>query len=468
LDSSSGGRYFLENLELSSSFSRVVMLDTEMVTSRGDIALLYSELGQFCKQLSATGQTTERIKLKLSYLKDIRNSLSRLTGEKVPDDIEFFEIKSLAMLSEDIRELLKETDIDCIRLPLLSQVEEILDPDKNRITSFYIYDSYSSKLADLRKALKKQRTSEDRHTNYECVAENEKKLAGDTGVSFRNSSFDLIQEISELEDSIRRDLAKKLLPYAQQLEHALLLLAKTDILLSKATQIDKLGLIIPEISDKGIFYKGLFNPEVVEILEKEQKRFQKIDIDFDAPLLITGANMGGKSLTLKTLALTQYLFQFGFGIPASEACIVPVDEVFLSIGDEQNYKLGLSSFAAEMKRINESLTALKSKKREQSEVLILIDEPARTTNPHEGTALATALITIFVEYNALSVVTTHYNIEDINCKRLRVRGFEEEQMNYTLIPDTGGDVPKEAIRIALSLGVDGEWLDLAKKILAKD
>ena len=452
LDSPAGIRYFLEELELSSSFSRVVMLDTEMALSEQDIALRYSELTQFSELIASRSiPIAEKLKVKLNNLKDIRNSLARISRGTTPDDIEFFEIKALAMLNEDIRYILGNTTINCIQLPDLCEVVSILDPDKNRITSFYIYDSYSKELKELRRSLKEHSSKGDANNGYISDANKTKS--------------ELILKIFSIEDKIRERLVSEIAPYIQKLSESLMLLAKADILLAKALQMDKLGLIIPMVSGNSICYKRLFNPEVSGILEKEGKEFQKIDIDFDSPLLITGANMGGKSLTLKTLALTQYLFQFGFGIPAKEASIIPVEEVFLSIGDEQNYRLGLSSFAAEMKRIDKSIAALRSKKREQREVLILVDEPAATTNPLEGIALATALITIFVKQMALSVITTHYNIANVNCKRLRVRGIKDGIMNYALIPDSGGNIPKEAIEIALSLGVDQEWLDLAKEIL---
>ena len=457
---SSGIRYFLEDLNLSSSYARIVMLDREISVSEQDIALLYSELEEFLKILTSENKPViDKLKIKLAELKDIRNSLSRVAGGVTPDDIEFFEIKALAMLNEDIKVLLAKLGINSVQLPSLSNVEAILDPDSNRITSFYIYDSYSSRLAELRTKLKKlfdSNTFDNNSINLE--KENNKNCC--------NSELTL--EIETLEEGIRKDLAKKIAPSIPSLELSLKLLAKTDILQSKASQMYRHGLIIPKISKSGTLYKGLFNPEVAGILKAERKEFQRIDIDFDSPLLITGANMGGKSLTLKTLALVQYLFQFGFGVPASEAAIVPVNEVFLSIGDEQNYKLGLSSFAAEMKRINESIVALRNRKRERREVLILVDEPARTTNPLEGTALATALIAIFVEQKALSVLTTHYNIDSVDCRRLRVRGFEDGKMNYALIPDIGGDVPREALRIAHSLGIDEEWLNRAREILKED
>jgi DNA mismatch repair protein MutS2 len=63
----------------------------------------------------------------------------------------------------------------------------------------------------------------------------------------------------------------------------------------------------------------LFNPEVAEALRLKNKKYQPVDINLtDGPALITGANMGGKTVLLKSVALAQYMFQYGFFVPARE------------------------------------------------------------------------------------------------------------------------------------------------------
>ena len=173
--------------------------------------------------------------------------------------------------------------------------------------------------------------------------------------------------------------------------------------------------------------------------------------------------MGGKTVVLKTLTLCQYLFQFGFGIPASEACIAIKDEIMFCIGDEQSIEKGLSSFAAEMKNIDAVIKA----SREDRRLLALIDEPARTTNPTEGTALVQALLKVLATKQMSLVMTTHYDIEPGSAYCLRVKGFDNGLMNYSLVEVNGGDVPHEALNIAQSLGIDPEWIDLARHELEK-
>ena len=105
-------------------------------------------------------------------------------------------------------------------------------------------------------------------------------------------------------------------------------------------------------------------------------------------------------------------------------------------------------------------------RRSRSErLLALIDEPARTTNPTEGTALVSALVKVLRGDNVSLVMTTHYDIEPTDARCLRVKGFENGTMNYSLVEVQDGEVPHEALNIAESLGIDAEWISEAREIL---
>ena len=226
--------------------------------------------------------------------------------------------------------------------------------------------------------------------------------------------------------------------------------------LAKAMQMRQMGLDFPVMSTDGTSrYEAMFHPQVKAALESRGKAFQPVDIAFGGhPTLITGANMGGKTVVLKTLTLCQLLFQFGFGIPAASAQIAVKDEIHFCIGDEQSVEKGLSSFAAEMKNIDAVIKA----SRENKKLLALIDEPARTTNPTEGAALVTALLQVLAGRDMNLVMTTHYDIEPGDARCLRVKGFENGAMDYQLVEVQDGEVPHEALNIAQSLGIDSEWI----------
>ena len=285
----------------------------------------------------------------------------------------------------------------------------------------------------------------------------------------------LLFEHTELEDRIREKLSEQIHPYKKEINEALTNTATLDILLAKAQQTIDMQLCKPEISTGTTRYTKIFNPQVKEVLWQEGKKFQAIDIDIEqGACLITGANMAGKSVILKTVALAQTLFQFGFYVPAEQAEIALVDEVLLCIGDEQSELSGLSSYASEMLRVNAIVQDVKAGKN----ALILIDELARTTNPTEGKAIVNAMLDFLTDQQARSLITSHYSGIKARCKKMRVKGFVKEYVkgqltinnineyiDYSLIEDTHDSVPQEAMRIARILGIDEELLDKAEEFL---
>ncbi len=436
VDSPCGIRYMLDQLDLQSGYARRWLLDRPMMTSADEILAEYDRLRRFLAYVESLEPThLHTLLFKLQGLKDIRTTIKNLSQRATLDDIELFEVKHLAILSTDVFHLLRAADMhEVVCVPDLEEVISILDPDGMKIATFYVYDSYCAELRELRNKIRLHPEQED-----------------------------LLFEANEIEASVRADLCKKLFPYAAVIEQAQAALAQLDVILAKARQIQSIGLTIPAVSINGTTcYKDLFHPQVKASLANDNRSFQPVDIQFDhTPTLITGANMGGKTVVLKTLTLCQYLFQFGFGIPASGAEIAVRDDVFFCIGDEQSIERGLSSFAAEMKNIDAVIKA----SRQNKKILALIDEPARTTNPTEGSALVEALIKVLDGRDMSLVLTTHYDINPGHAHCLRVKGFEDGRMNYTLVEVDGGEVPHEALNIAESLDIDRLWISEARRLL---
>ena len=437
LDLPCGMRAVFSNLELSSSLSGQILLEREMYVSVSKILSHYNKFSLLINYLSSKSSSIdiEKVKMNLTGLRDIRNTLSAVAAGKVPDDIELFEIKSLAITNQSVRPLLKDLSEILPGLPDLSKVVALLDPDNLRIPSFYIYDSYDSELTQIRKRLKNSK-------------------------EFRE---DLYTECSIIEDRVRGELAKEVKNHLDNLSISLHHLADIDILLAKACLFMRWKLTIPEISEVETDYINLFNPEISEILDKQGIEYQPVNIAIESksPAVLMGANMGGKSVTLRTLALSQFMFQFGFGVPADDAKVVPVHQIHHLSGDYQDVNKGLSSFAAEMKMADNLL----KQSEQSSSILALLDEPARTTNPYEGRALVESLIKILKDRGILTIVATHYNVDAPGCVKLRVKGFENGRMNYELVKAKSGEVPREAINIAKSLGIDQKWLEEASTFL---
>lgn len=438
IDSPCGLRFILDELCTHSSYSRKLLLESTMMHDRESIEKSYSVLKEFYHVVENDDNKNviQTLQFKLCKLKDINNTISRLSSSTVIDDIELYEVKSLALLSADVKNILEKLNlINVIEIPTLDDVVKILDPDGLRIATFYIYDSYSEELAVLRKKLK------DKDFYQE----------------------EIYNKVMEVEDAIRAKLSEALKPFVHDLCEALNALADVDLNLAKSLQMKELGLCFPTISNDNVAtYKGIFHPEVKNILDKEKREYQKVDIQFGMkPVIIMGANMGGKTIVLKTLAMSQYLMQFGFGIPADSAEMMIYDEIFCLTTDDQSLNKGLSSFAAEMKNIDAVIKASHDDKK----ILALIDEPARSTNPTEGTALVSSLVKLLQDKAMSLIIVTHYNIKTYNNKCLRVKGLENGKMNYELVETHEGEVPHEALNIAESLGVAPQWIQMAKEIL---
>ncbi|WP_070807471.1 MutS-related protein [Gabonibacter massiliensis] len=454
-----GFRFMIDQLEIQSGLAKRVLYATPYQQIPDEIINELNRVEQMCLYLRDTqyADILSRISIKLTQIKDIRGTISRIEENHNLDDIELFELKNFSLLAMDIRLLLETGEIDIIRIPDLEPVIDILDPDKMRIPYFYIYDAYSTELADLRNEIKKLKQS---------------------GKADEKQVEKLYFRSILLEDEIREKLSGQLRGLALSVSEALTGIATIDILIAKAKQAIEMHLCKPEIAAHTTSYQGIFNPQIKKILESEQKAYQPIDIEIGkGACLITGANMAGKSVILKTVALAQTLFQFGFFVPAIQAEIALVDEVLLCIGDEQCELNGLSSFASEMLRINRIVQDIKAGKN----ALILIDELARTTNPAEGKAIVNAVLDFLTENEVRSLITSHYSGIQASCRKLRVKGFMKEKVkgtltihnineyiDYSLIEDNDTSVPQEAMRIARILGVDENLLDRAEIYLHQE
>lgn len=119
-------------------------------------------------------------------------------------------------------------------------------------------------------------------------------------------------------------------------------------------------------------------------------------------LLLTGPNMGGKTVALKGVGLACVMAASGFHLPAAAGSEVPLLETLVAdIGDEQSIQHDLSTFASHLRRWIEAVDAAGSR------ALALLDEIGAGTDPAEGAALAQAVVERLADAGGLAIVTTH-------------------------------------------------------------
>ena len=447
-----GFQYVIDQMEFMSSAGRRKMLNTEFLTNAATLQTEWERLDCAICAIKEYKFKKPYIELRhcLMQLHDLQGTLANLANHTPLNEVELFEIKNLAQLTQIASSAIAGLGLSSqLPLPDTTEVFALLDPDHTGISNFYIYDSYDERLTPLRRELSALQT------------------AGDDPVRIS----ELLSEQNEIQNEVCTRLSDQLTRWTDVLVDALEQLAYTDYLTAAGELSIKWNLTKPQIGDH-TEYKGLINPRLKERNEKTHLRYQPVDVAFyPGVTLITGANMAGKTVLLKSVGTAQMMTQCGMFVPAEAASVKLVKGVLTSIGDEQDEMNGLSSYAAEIIKISDILTTCR-----QQEMLVLIDEPARTTNPVEGKALVQAIIKILESLPSTTLVTTHYSGLGADCRRLRVRGFVEDMsdvpltpqninrfIDYSLTEDTSDDVPHEALRIATILGCDAAMIELAQK-----
>jgi len=399
-----------------------------------------------------TGRAYTDLRHCLMQLHDLQGTLLSLKNHTPLEEVELFELKNLAHLCRQAKVAVKALDMEQA-LPLhdLTDVFTMLDPDSTGLANFYIYDSYDPRLPSIRRELKALQTSGGEPSRI----------------------GELLAEQTDIQRQVCVRLTDSLYAYLRPLTDAMETMAYADFLLAKAELALRWGLTRPALAD-AMSYTSLFNPRLRQRNAEMGLRYQPVDISLaNGVCLVTGANMAGKTVLLKTVGTAQQMVQCGFYAPAEKAHVMLFDDVVSSIGDEQNEMNGLSSYASEIIKISDIV-----RRSRDCRLLVLIDEPARTTNPVEGKALVQAIVQMLQNASSVSLITTHYGQLGTDCRRLRVRGFVEDMsdlplnpqninrfIDYSLTEDQTDEVPQEALRIATILGCDSELLERARAAL---
>ena len=154
-----------------------------------------------------------------------------------------------------------------------------------------------------------------------------------------------------------------------------------------------------------------------------------LSADKNSILLITGPNMAGKSTFLRQNALITILAQIGSYVPASEAHIGIVDQIFSRVGASDDLAKGNSTFMVEMIETADILeNATESS-------LIIMDEIGRGTATYDGLSIAWATLEhIHDIIKSRTLFATHYHeltqLENsfLNIKnaKIAIREWKEE------------------------------------------
>lgn len=285
------------------------------------------------------------------------------------------------------------------------------------------------------------------------------------------------------EMSVRLRISQTIRAHAAALDRAMQAFGEADVLIAAARFARSRQCTLPEIVEEGpfAFEGGRFIPLALE-LELQGRAFTPISVQLDGVAVLTGPNMGGKSVALRTCGFIALCAAFGLPVPAARARIPLFREIaWLGIGSDDETGGGLlSSFAREVVRLRDLLA------RRNGRRLILLDEFARTTTPREGKALLVAVIERLDAEGACGLAATHLGgvARAAAARHYAVRGLRgipkrpaaanldatletlAASMDYTL-EEVGGDGVREADAIALAslLGIDAAVIDAAYRAM---
>lgn len=472
-----GDEWLKHNIQLGSPYGVHAFRNLKKATSVVSLNDEFDELEKIYSLMQQQPQFIERAFAILTSLNNICGTLASLSQQQILAETELFEIKNFTLGCKALAAACKKygVELKTVRFCDLSAVIKLLNPDETVTPSFYLHDSYSDKLKNLRMQRK--------------IIEDKILLCQDrqTRDNLRLERSEIVALEQREEYQVRLKLGQRLEPWANDLLISTKMVGRLDLLVAKARLASLFPCCRPEIvaKDSGVelLMENAVNPEIALALRAEGKSFTPVSIGLQKGVtILTGANMGGKTVAMMTMAFNARLALLGF-FPFAERLVMPViDYIAFVGGDWQNHAQGLSSFGAEVIRLSEFC-----RYGDNAVGLALFDEFARSTNPAEGTLFVQALCELLQNMGAYAVVSTHYHgvvleqavyyqvvglknaaFPDENKNQQKVLSNLRQSMDYRLVR-VGADyeVPLDAYNIAGLLGADERFMQILSKYYAR-
>lgn len=191
----------------------------------------------------------------------------------------------------------------------------------------------------------------------------------------------------------------------------------------------------------------------------------------DRLLIITGANMSGKSTIMRQIALIQVLAQIGSFVPAGSAKLPVLDRIWTRVGASDDLASGRSTFMVEM---TETATILHNA---TPRSLILLDEIGRGTSTFDGLSIAWAVAEYLhdsPENSAKTLFATHYHeltelAENLpGAKNYQITATEKDGEIIFLHKLEKGKASKSyGIAVARLAGLPANVIERASEVLKK-
>lgn len=215
------------------------------------------------------------------------------------------------------------------------------------------------------------------------------------------------ERISEIEQVLFAMVRQTISVETRRVQAVAHALAMLDAVLSLAEVAARRNYCRPVLTeDDEIYIRTGRHPVIEATGERFIPNDTYLNNSTDRLLIITGPNMGGKSVYLRQAALITILAQIGSFVPADEARVAIVDRVFTRVGASDSLARGRSTFMVEMTETANILNTATPRS------LILLDEVGRGTSTFDGLSLAWAIAEYLhdnPQHAAKTLFATHYH-----------------------------------------------------------
>jgi DNA mismatch repair protein MutS len=281
------------------------------------------------------------------------------------------------------------------------------------------------------------------------------------------------ERILALEGEIFASLMSSLQAHVPALQSTARGIAELDVAGTLAEVAQKYGYTRPVLDEGlGLVIRGGRHPVVERTMEGGfVPNDTRMGAESEQVLIITGANMAGKSTYMRAVAEIAILAQAGSFVPADHAAIGIVDRVFTRVGAFDDLASGQSTFMVEMLELANILNNMTKRS------LVVLDEIGKGTGTLDGYSIARSVLEFIHGHGSAhgprTLFATHFHeIVGVETELRRVRNF------HFTVKETGSDVVflrrlvpgatdrSYGIHVAQRAGIPRKVTDRAAEILA--
>jgi len=220
--------------------------------------------------------------------------------------------------------------------------------------------------------------------------------------TFEEQMYQADEKIEAIEKSCFETLTEKVQVNADAISEVARVIAYLDAINALAIIGKTAGYVFPKIEEARCLDIVDGRHPLVE--EKLGAKFipNTLALQSKSLMVLTGPNMGGKSTYIKQMALIVVLAHLGCRVPAKEATIGLVDQIFSRIGASDDLMGGRSTFMVEMTET----ASIVHNATERS--FVILDEIGRGTSTYDGVSIAWAVCQELVAKGCYTLFATHY------------------------------------------------------------